>query len=271
MRDFAKISTTLWRSKKFRSVSDSARLFYLYLHTCSHVNSVGCFVLPMGYIKADLGWSEDTVTESIDSLSKASLIAFDTDEELVRIIDFIRHDPFTNPKHAAGAIKVALSLPDCQEKTNLLNDLLTNKHAAENDLLLKAMDRVSEPYRNPEPEPEPEPNTDPNGSVVGAGAPPACPHLEIIALYNEILPELQSVIPDRWGGTRADALKTRWRESKKHQSLVFWERFFNELRNYPFYLGENDRTWKADLGWIVQRKNFDKLLEKFVSGHREAA
>lgn len=77
------------------------------------------------------------------------------------------------------------------------------------------------------------------------------------------------MIPERWDGARADALRSRWRESPKHQRLEFWERFFNELRNHRFYMGENDRAWKADLGWIVKRSNFDKLIEKFTS-RREA-
>lgn len=112
--------------------------------------------------------------------------------------------------------------------------------------------------------------TDSNESVVGAGAPPPCPHREIIFLYNEALPELQHVIPDRWGGARQKALQARWRESRKHQSLDFWRSFFTELRNYPWYMGENDRGWRADLGWIVKRENFDKLIEKFTSGRRAA-
>jgi uncharacterized protein YdaU (DUF1376 family) len=110
-----------------------------------------------------------------------------------------------------------------------------------------------------------------NVPVVGAKAPTHCPHLEIIEMYNRILPELQHVIPDRWSGARADALKSRWRESAKHQRLEFWERFFSELRNWPFYMGENDRAWKADLGWIVKRANFDKLIEKFTTKKRDAA
>lgn len=108
-------------------------------------------------------------------------------------------------------------------------------------------------------------NPDSKESVVSAKAFTPCPHLEIIAAYNRILPELQAVIPERWAGARADALKSRWRESPKHQRIEFWERFFTELRRWPFYMGENDRQWKADLGWIVKRTNFDKLIEKFTS------
>jgi hypothetical protein len=92
-----------------------------------------------------------------------------------------------------------------------------------------------------------------------------CPHAEIIEAYHEILPELQRVIPSRWTGTRATNLQSRWREDKRHQSIEFWRRFFTKLRDHKFYLGDNDRGWRADLGWILKRGNFDKLLEKFVT------
>lgn len=106
---------------------------------------------------------------------------------------------------------------------------------------------------------------DAKASLSEQGVPP-CPHQDIISLYNKTLPELQQVIPERWSGARAKALQARWRESKKHQSLQFWERFFKKLREFPFYLGDNDRDWRADLGWLVKRKNFDNLVEKFISG-----
>jgi len=102
------------------------------------------------------------------------------------------------------------------------------------------------------------------------GKPPTCPHQEIISLYNEILPELQAVIPERWSGTREKHLQARWRESPKHQSIEFWKRFFTTLRNYSWYLGQNDRGWRASLGWIVEKKNFDNLIEKFVTDSRRS-
>jgi uncharacterized protein YdaU (DUF1376 family) len=116
---------------------------------------------------------------------------------------------------------------------------------------------------------EPLTNIEDKSSIVGTGV-PTCPHREITDLYNRILPELQQVIFSRWeGSARAKHLQARWRESDKHQSLQFWEDFFTALRQFPFYLGENNRTWKADLGWLVERRNFDKLIERFVTGKRQ--
>lgn len=158
MRDYAKISTTIWRSKKFRSVSDNDRLFYLYLHTCPHVNSVGCFVLPVGYMQADLGWSEEAIYKCIDSLSKAYLLEHNKQEDLVRIVDYLKFEKFTNQKHAAGAVKIATTLPDCHEKLKVLKDLDDHKYASGNEDLAKALDSLSKGSRTPDPDPDPDPD-----------------------------------------------------------------------------------------------------------------
>jgi len=102
--------------------------------------------------------------------------------------------------------------------------------------------------------------SDPKGSE-GGSKPPPCPHEKIINLYHEILPELQSVIISRWDGQRKKDLSTRWHEDKKHQSIEFWSWFFRVVKANPHWMGENDRAWKADLGWLIKRARFDKVLE----------
>ena len=68
MRSYSRISITIWRSRKFRSLpSDDPRLLYFYLHTCPHINSTGCFVLPEGYACADLGWPSDRYRAALDT------------------------------------------------------------------------------------------------------------------------------------------------------------------------------------------------------------
>ena len=90
---------------------------------------------------------------------------------------------------------------------------------------------------------------------------PPCPHLEIIKLYHEILPELQGVIASRWvGSSRATNLQARWREDERHQDLEFWKAYFIGIRKSDWHMGR-DGGWKADLGWLVNRTNFDKRVE----------
>ena len=153
MREFAKISCSIWSSEKFTSLpDDNARLLYLYLHTCPHVNSLGCYVLRPGYALSDLGWDADPEGEiryrnGIEALSKASLIGFDKRHNLVRIVDFLKHSPFANPKHAKGALNILDNIPECEEKSRLIKDIGYQKHLPP-DFFRHGDDTVSIPYRN---------------------------------------------------------------------------------------------------------------------------
>lgn len=160
MRDYGRVSTSLWRSRKFKTLretgDDQARLLYLYLHTCPQANSIGCFVLPKGYATSDLGWSESVLDRAMQALCEASLTSWNGPEELVRIVDFIEHSPMTNGKHAAGASKLALSLPDCREKLYTINDLLADNWAKDDAKLRAAAIGLSEAFDTTETETETE-------------------------------------------------------------------------------------------------------------------
>lgn len=93
-----------------------------------------------------------------------------------------------------------------------------------------------------------------------------CPHVEIIELYHECLPQLPRVIVDRWKGSKRERdLTARWRESDKHQDLDFWRWYFSNVKSSAFHMGQNDRGWTANLEWLVNRTNFDKMIERIVN------
>ena len=95
-----------------------------------------------------------------------------------------------------------------------------------------------------------------------------CPHMRIIDIYHQKLPELGRIAIDRWKGSkRENWLQARWRESEKHQDLEFWEWYFSEIKSLSggFYVGNNDRTWKPNLEWLVKRENFDKMIDRIIS------
>lgn len=95
---------------------------------------------------------------------------------------------------------------------------------------------------------------------------PVCPHEEIINIYNETLPQLQSVLVNRWkGSTRARDLTSRWKEDSNCQTLDFWKTFFQNIAKVRqgFYVGE--KGWKCDLGWLLKKTNFDNALERMIA------
>lgn len=168
-RNYAKIFTAIWQSRKFRGLknNDRARLLYMYLHTCPQVNSVGCFTLPIGYVVTDLGWSEVEASECLKDLKGVELIDWDEGEEMIRICGFIDHDPPTNLKHAGSMKAAARSLHDGSLKRAVLEELLRQKHCLNDDDLAGMMDSLSRPSVKPlvltlpVPVPEPVPNPHP--------------------------------------------------------------------------------------------------------------
>jgi len=94
-----------------------------------------------------------------------------------------------------------------------------------------------------------------------------CPHQAIIQIYHDKLPELPRVLDTTWkGSSREKDLQARLRHDKRHQTLDFWEAFFDGVARSKFHLGENERSWRADLGWLVKRANFDKMVERIQAG-----
>jgi len=133
MRDYAKISPSIWGSRKFLSINDDseARLLYFYIHTSPHGNSIGCYRLPKGYVMADLNWSPDQIDRAIEALCKALLIDWNETETIVQIADFLKQSPITNEKHAKGACKLALALPDCDIKARICAELNGSEYVKE--------------------------------------------------------------------------------------------------------------------------------------------
>lgn len=98
----------------------------------------------------------------------------------------------------------------------------------------------------------------------------ACPHMEIVDLYNEILPMGVIVQKKLWKGTRQKHLQARWREDKDRQSLDWWRKFFDHCAESKWLTGQvppqPGRTqFQVDLGWILNAENFRKILEGFYN------
>lgn len=92
---------------------------------------------------------------------------------------------------------------------------------------------------------------------------PSCPHQDIIALYAKNLP--MGVQPKVWNETRQSALKARWREDIKRQSLEWWDRLFAHIGKSDFLTGKvssrDNRVFEISLDWICKSENFLKIIE----------
>jgi len=90
-----------------------------------------------------------------------------------------------------------------------------------------------------------------------------CPQKEILSLYRQIIPN--GINHLRWDGKRAVAVRCRWREDTKRQSLDWWQGFFEFITKSDFLMGKvssNDKKpFTISLEWIVKAENFIKIQE----------
>ena len=63
MRVFGRLESSFWDNPKVRELTDHEKLLLIYLFSCKHGNAIGCFVLPIEYIAADLGWTTEAASE----------------------------------------------------------------------------------------------------------------------------------------------------------------------------------------------------------------
>lgn len=107
---------------------------------------------------------------------------------------------------------------------------------------------------------------------------PDCPHMEILDLWAEVMPDKPQPAKNLWQGTaRASHLANRWKAgfTIKHErtgeplytdretGIAWWGRFFNFLRKSDFLMG--DHRW-FKLEWVAKRENFVKIMEMSYHG-----
>lgn len=89
-------------------------------------------------------------------------------------------------------------------------------------------------------------------------APPPCPYDKIIELYHINCRSLPRVkIMDE---PRKKLMRDRWRQDVKHQSLEFWEQYFQYVNASDFLTGVTT-NWNASLDWLFKPANFKKVIE----------
>ncbi len=90
-----------------------------------------------------------------------------------------------------------------------------------------------------------------------------CPQEEIRQLWAEKVPN--AVQPRTWTGARSDALKARWREDCKRQSLEWWAGLFDHIADSNFLMGRTSSPGRTpflvSLDWLVKAENFAKTLD----------
>ena len=262
MRKYGKIETALWHNPKVRGLSESARLLYLYMISCPHGNSLGCFVLPDGYISADLKWDQRQVSKLVNELVAGRLIERSETSSLIRIIGWFGHNTIENQRVAMAANDTLKTLPNDDVFANLIKELNSINNRFLNEYLNEFRYRARVPEPEPKPEPEPEPESKEVSLSSGDDAPKNSTREnaeQMMEMWNELarrypcLPAVQKLTERRvkHANLRLDEIG----------GLEGWQEALEKIEISGHCLGDNDRGWVANFDFMLQPSSLRKLLE----------
>lgn len=159
-RLFTKVSPEIWTSRRFRGVESSTRCAFLYLLTNAHIDSTGCYRLPVAYGCSDFGIDEPAFLSCLKQLILADMISHDADAEYVLIKRWFRHNPLTNLDHAEGTRRLISLIEsdalrqECEaafdDAENELKTRLEKNEAARAERAAKAKLRIAQAHNGNE-------------------------------------------------------------------------------------------------------------------------
>ena len=105
---YFRVSPAIWRA---RTWTDDMRLLACYLLTSPHRTLEGLFILPRGYICADLQWSAERLAEPFAGLIADGFIAYDEAAEVCLIVKALKYQRPENPNMDKAAIRRLVTVP----------------------------------------------------------------------------------------------------------------------------------------------------------------
>ena len=118
---FRKIDPRIWNDEKFRSLSDDARLTFLFVLTHPNLTALGAMRATVPGLAAEIGWKPRRLRAALVALSERGMIEIDEAASFVCAPNFLRYNEPTGPNSVIKAWPNALNLiPECGGKTALV-------------------------------------------------------------------------------------------------------------------------------------------------------
>lgn len=126
MRDYGVVRTRFWDWAKRKKLTIEAREMALYLLTCPHNNSLGCFRLPMAYLCDDLGTAPKPATKTMEELQRVGFVHVDEEDSgWIWIVDYLEHNPIPNGNVGKAVGKMLEQVP---RSVSFYADMLASLH-----------------------------------------------------------------------------------------------------------------------------------------------
>lgn len=183
MRDFARISMTIWNDDDFRDLSPQAQHLYFVLMSSPSLSYAGVDDWRPARIAARArGWTQSDVIRSARELSMARFIVVDQDSEEILVRSFVRNDPIMKqPNLATAMARAYMVVGSSALKGVIVHELsrlkkeqpkLSGWKSEEAGAVLKkrTIDPSDDPCGHPSVEGQVDPSVDPSGEGESKGA-----------------------------------------------------------------------------------------------------
>jgi hypothetical protein len=110
-REYGAVKSNFWDWARRNNLSPEAKTIALYLLTCSHSTSIGCFRIPLIYIAYDTGYPMELVNIEIQNLTQSGFIKYSRQFEYVLITNYIQEHPPQNNNQIVGRCKKLAEVP----------------------------------------------------------------------------------------------------------------------------------------------------------------
>jgi hypothetical protein len=160
----------VWHDQKFLTLSDDAKLLFLYIISSPHSNSIGLYRLPKKYIECDLGWRSERLAIPFGILLAERFIFYHDETQLVFVRNHLKYNPVQNEKHSIACVNIVNALPAVPSEFSGILEWLTKPY--HKPLVVRLQERLAIGYAIPETETETVTRTPPTPP---SGGPPAKP------------------------------------------------------------------------------------------------
>jgi hypothetical protein len=275
MRDYGVVRTRFWEWAKRNDLTPSAVTMALYLLTCPHGNSLGCYRLPLAYVCDDVGLSAQAASDALAALDVVGFIERDADTGWTWIVGYLEHNPVPNGNVGKAVAKMLEAVPlsvsfyegliEGLEEVehfpqNLLSTLMERYRNRSNTVARRSETHTQTPTHDHDHDQEHNHEHEQGKSVAIA---PTMPLASAVDAYNEAAEQAGWAKVQRLSQTRIRALTLRMEEAG---GLEGWQHAMAKAAASKFLTGKTPRSnghanWRPDFDWFTTASNFTKLME----------
>jgi uncharacterized protein YdaU (DUF1376 family) len=168
--------------------------------------------------------------------------------------------------------RILEELLDYHKKADKNKEIAIEREAKRKQYSTNRAQVVNEASPNHKPRTKNQDIKEPKGS--SSTSLPPCPHGEILVLFSKHCPTLPQPRPELWKTSKnAKALSERWKwiltaskangepyAANADEAVAWLGRYFGYVNECDFLTGKST-NWSADLGWLVNKSNFEKVLQ----------